>query len=60
MAFSKLKAHLRRIGARTLDALGAPSVKSAASSIQTNAGTTSRRPATCQIKRMTLLSWLRG
>ena len=33
---------------------GAPSVKSAASSIETNAGTTSRRPATCQIKRMTL------
>ena len=54
MAFAKLKAHLRRIGARTLDASGAQSAKSAASSIPTSAGTTSGRPATCQIKRTRL------
>ena len=41
MAFPKLKAHLRRIGARTFDQLIEPSAKSAISSRRTNAGTSS-------------------
>ena len=41
MAFSKLKAHLRRIGARTFDSSSRPSVISAISSPQTNDGTSS-------------------
>src|SRR6056297_1356533 len=50
MAFSKLKAHLRRIGARTLPICSTPSRRYATSSPRRNAGTTSRLPDMSQVK----------
>ncbi len=41
MAFAKLKAHLRRLGARTFATSSRPSARCAISSIPTNVGTTS-------------------
>ena len=51
MAFAKLKAHLRRIGARTIEE---PSVTSAPSTPRTSAGTTSKRLDMRPIKRSVL------
>ena len=55
MAFSKLKAHLRRIGARTFtDVSSEPSARLATSTIPMNAGTTSQHRGTGQVKHKTL------
>ena len=51
MAFSKLEAHLRRIGARTMTTSGKPSAASATSTVPKNAKTTSQQQATGRIKR---------
>ena len=50
MAFSKLKAHLRRIGARTFDQMFKHRQKSAICSRHRNAGTTSAKLDMRQIK----------
>ena len=51
MAFSKLKAHLRRIGARTFDALFEALLETSVTcSIQMNAGTSSKLRDMPQIK----------
>ena len=49
LAFSKLKAHLRRIGARSLPASLTPSATSATSTHHRSAGTTFRLQAMSQV-----------
>ncbi len=53
-AFSKLKAHPRRIGQEHSPRSSRPSDQSAISTTQKNAGTTSKRPDTSQTKLETL------
>jgi len=55
MAFAKLKSHLMRIGARTIDDPGRPSAASTTSTRQTNAGITSMQPFMHQIKHSKLV-----
>ena len=54
MAFSKLKAHLRRIGARTLDALWRAVGEICGLFDPDECWSYSKKPATCQIKRTML------
>ena len=54
MAFSKLKVHLRRIGARTFTDMFHALTKTATSTRPRNAGTTSRLPDMSQVNGRTL------